>query len=74
MGQLAVMGRKGDTKIIWSADNADEVGNARRAFDDLRGKGFMAYAVADRGRKGEQITEFAPDAERLILVPPMRGG
>lgn len=74
MSELSVMGRRGDTKVIWSANNPDEVANARRTFEDLRKKGFMAYSVEEGGAAGRQITEFAPDAERLIMVPAMRGG
>ena len=75
MGELSVMGRRGDTKIIWDPGNEDEVANARRTFDDLVGrKRFLAFRVAARGSKGEQIREFDPDAEKLIIAPPMAGG
>ena len=75
MGELAVMGRQGDTKIIWDKHRAEEVENARRTFDEMRKKGYLAYAVRGReGEKGSQIHEFDPEAERLIMAPPMRGG
>ena len=74
MGELAVMGTKGDTKIIWSADSKDEVANAKRTFDDLRKKGYLAFAVRGTGEKGEQVTAFDASAEKLILAPPMQGG
>jgi len=75
MGELSIMGRQGDTKIIWDSMRPDEVENARRTFDDLRKKGYLAFAVRGReGEKGEQITTFDPNAERLIMAPPMRGG
>jgi len=64
----------GDTKIIWSAENADEAAQARKTFDDLRKKGFAGFAVNKKGDKGEQIFTFDPGAEKLILVPPLRGG
>ena len=74
-GTMAIMGRKGDVKQMWDRDNADEVAAARKTFTDLRGKGFLAYRAEGRdGRKGEVITEFDPDAERVILVPPVQGG
>jgi len=73
--QMSVMGREGDTKIIWDKDNEDEVDNARRSFDDLRAKGYIAYEVTGKdGSKGKLMTEFDPDAERIILSPPMVGG
>ena len=74
MGELAVMGRQGDTKVIWDASNADEVAAARKTFDELRGKGFLAFSVKAMGGKGEQIFKFDPEAEKIILAPPMRGG
>lgn len=64
----------GDTKVIWSASNADEIETARRTFDDLKAKGFAAFSVKANGDKGEQITKFDPTAEKLIMVPQMRGG
>lgn len=75
-GILAVMDRTGDTKIIWSRDNDDEITQARKTFDDLKAKGFVAYSVKGKsgGDKGEVVREFDPQSERLILVPPMKGG
>jgi hypothetical protein len=75
VGELATMGRSGDTKLIWDAENADEVANARRTFDDLKKKGFSAFAVTGaKGSKGEMIREFDPAAERIIMVPALQGG
>lgn len=73
--EMAVMGRSGDTKVIWDSNNQDEVENARRTFDDLVGKKrYLAFAVKRDGEKGEQVREFDAQAGKLILVPPMRGG
>jgi hypothetical protein len=65
---------QGDVKTIWDSDNEAEVAAARKQFDDLRGRGFAAFRVTKKGEKGERITTFDPDAESLILVPPIRGG
>jgi hypothetical protein len=64
----------GDTKLIWSKNNRDEVESARRTFDELKKKGFSAFAVKKDGEKGEQIFSFDETAEKLIMVPAMRGG
>ena len=64
----------GDTKLIWNSRNADETENARRTFDDLKKKGFAAFAVKRDGEKGEQIFKFDAEAEKIIMVPQMRGG
>lgn len=68
------MGKEGDTKVIWSAENEDEVAQAKKTFTDLLKKGFLAFSVKKDGDKGEQVKEFDPAAEKLILVPRMAGG
>ncbi len=74
MGTISVMDRKGDTKLIWDPDNEVETASAKRTFDDLHGKGFLAYTVEKGGKKGSVIRDFDPDAEKIILAPPMAGG
>jgi hypothetical protein len=75
MGQMAVMGREGDTKLIWDKNQDAEVENAKATFDRLTKAGYMAYSVKGRnGEKDEQIRAFDPDAERIILAPPLQGG
>jgi phage terminase large subunit-like protein len=76
MGEMRVMGRSGDTRIIWNPRDVDEVAAAKRTFDDLvGGKGFLAFRVnKESGNKGTQIREFDPQAEKLIIAPPMAGG
>ena len=64
----------GDAKLIWSRSNADEVESVRRTFDDLKKKGFAAFSVDSKGEKGKQIFNFDSEAEKLIMVPPLRGG
>ncbi len=71
---MAVMGVTGDVRVMWNPDNAAEVAAAKKTFDDLRRKGHAAFAVKANGDKGSQITEFDPEAEKIILAPPMRGG
>lgn len=74
-GEIATMGVEGDVKTIWDRNNADEVANAKQTFDNLRKKGYLAFRVTGKdGEKGEQMTEFDPTAERMIMVPQMRGG
>jgi len=65
----------GDTRIMWDAGVQTEVDSAKKVFDDLRARGYMAYAVlAEGGGKGEIVTTFDPAAQKLILAPPMAGG
>lgn len=74
MGQLRIMGGAGDTKLIWDADNDDEVANAKRTYDDLISKGFTAFEVKNDADKGERMRRFDPEAEKVIMVPRMAGG
>lgn len=73
-GTMAVLNQTGDVKTVWDSENEDEVSAARKQFDDLRKKGFLAYRVKRNGTKGEVIRTFDPEAESIILAPPMVGG
>jgi hypothetical protein len=65
----------GDLRVMWDPAVQDEVEAARAQFDELRGKGYLAYrAQGRRGSRGEVIREFDPDAERIILVRQNVGG
>jgi hypothetical protein len=72
---MAVMNETGDTKIMWSKDNQEEVDNARRNFDDMKRKGYTAFRVTGKnGDPGEQMRDFDPNAERIIFTKPQAGG
>lgn len=73
-GRFEIMGREGDTKLMWDKHADDEVDAARETFRKLRAKGYLAFKAKKNGDQGEAITEFDPKAERLIMVPPMAGG
>lgn len=74
-GEMAVLDHTGDYKIIWDADVPAEVEQARKTFYELKSKGYAAFKVkGEAGAQGEQVREFNPDAERLIMVPAMQGG
>lgn len=74
MSTMHVMDVTGDTKVMWSADNPDEVEAAKETFDRLKKKKFLAYTVKDNGEKGEVIREFDKTAERIIMAPQLVGG
>ncbi len=72
---IAVMGEPGDTKHIWDKRKTDEVDAARTLFTSLTKKGYRAFHVTGKdGEKGEQMSEFDPSAERMIMVPQLQGG
>ena len=74
MGQMATMSRAGDIRVMWNPDVPVEVAAAKKAFDEAIKKGHLAFAVKKSGDKGTQVREFDPEAEKIILAPPMRGG
>lgn len=74
-GMLRCIDETGDTKVIWDRSKPVEVEAARETFNSLKKKGYLAYEVTGKdGTKGSVITEFNPDAERLIMAPRMVGG
>lgn len=74
VGELSILDRTGDTKIIWDSAQEAEVDAARATFDDLKRKGYLAYTVNKKGDKGEVIKKFDPDAEKIIMSPALVGG
>ena len=74
MGELAVLDRTGDTRLIWDSANDDEVEAAKKMFKNLKDKGYAAYSVNKKGDKGEVMKKFDAEAERIIMAPPMVGG
>jgi hypothetical protein len=72
--ELCIMDHTGDTKTLWDPNSPDEVAAARRTFSDMKAKGYIAYRVAETGKKAEIMGVFDPEAGKVILAPPMRGG
>lgn len=47
---------------------------ANRRFDELIGKNYLAFSATATGETGTQVRTFDPEAEELLMVPPMVGG
>jgi hypothetical protein len=73
MGEIIHLARVGDIKIQWNSENRKEVAVARELFDKRIKEGWSAFREK-MGEKGDKITVFDPDAERIILVPSISGG
>lgn len=71
---MFVMDESGDTRLQWNPKNQAEVDAARRRFDDLKRRGYLAYKVDRRGGQGEVLDAFDPTAQRIIMAPQMVGG
>lgn len=65
---------KGDTRLTWDAGNEEDVETARQSFDRLAKKGYSAYRVDKKGDKQGRMEKFDPEAEKVILATPTRGG
>ncbi len=74
MGELAIMGKEGDLKVIWDQEKPDEVEAARQQYERLIEKGYIAFSVKKDGEKNEKIYKFDAYAEKIILVPMLKGG
>lgn len=73
MGEMRVLEKGGDMKISWSSTNDKEVAAAKETFEKRIKDGWAAFR--DKlGSKGDRIKTFDPDAERIILLPPITGG
>jgi guanylate kinase len=73
MSELRILGRKGDTKISWNRRSELEATAAKETFEKRIKEGWSAFREK-AGIKGDKIKIFDPDAERIILVPPISGG
>jgi hypothetical protein len=68
-------GGGGDQRQTWNPDNETETKLAKKAFDNAKKEGFIAYTVdPDTGRAGEVMRTFDPQAGKVIMRPPVRGG
>lgn len=71
---MEIMDHTGDTKKTWDPNQPVEVEDARRSFEALRKEGYAAFSVNEDGTAGVMLTEFDPEAGRIIMRPPMAGG
>lgn len=74
MGEMRVMGLQGDTKLSWDSKNKDEVKAARKLYKKLAEAGYKAFSVGGDYKPGNMLDDFDPDIEKIVFVPPMRGG
>lgn len=74
MSEMNVMDPTGHTKHIWDANNEAEVEAAEALYDSLTAKGYRAFHVKKDGEEGKRMDSFDPEAEKMILVPQLKGG
>ena len=73
-GEMAVMGRDGDSKHFWNKDAPIEVKIAKKVFKQYEKKGYRAFSMTEKGDQGELMNEFDPEAGCILFMPPMAGG
>ena len=78
---MVIMDRSGHTTVTWDPRNPSSCADAKREFDRLIREGYQAFqmnVVAENGvvveEKGNRVTEFDPQAGKLMLVPHLQGG
>lgn len=73
MGRLTLMSRQGDVGETWEVTDTGSVQKAKDHFDALMKKGALAFETTKPGQ-AEQIKEFNPEAEEIVMVPAIKGG
>ena len=65
---------EGDLKFQWDPEDSDQTDLAKKNFDAAKKKRMVGYRVNKDGSKGEVMRSFDPEAESIIMAPPMVGG
>lgn len=70
MGILRVLNHQGDGTVTWEVDNPVQIKAAEIVFEKMRSLGAAVYDED----KEEMIDKFRPEAEKLLVIPPVAGG
>ena len=78
---MIIMDSSGHTTVTWDPRDPASVNDAKREFQRLLAAGNQAFrmdVVSENGvvveEQGEHITEFDPEAGKVMMVPHLRGG
>lgn len=76
MGKLIVLDRTGHTTVEWDPTVEEETNEAAAKFGSIIASNFgIAYVPStDAPGKYEQVREFDPNAEEIIVRGPLVGG
>jgi len=74
LSEMCILDPTGHSRQTWDAAVPVEVEAARSMFNSLRKKGYVAYHVKKDGEPGEVMTDFDPEAGKVIMSPPLAGG
>lgn len=77
---MEIMDSSGHTTVTWDPTDETGVADARREFNRLLRDGYQAFRMEAQGdhvvveNKGERVSQFDPEAGRLLMVPQRVGG
>ncbi|MCK1670341.1 hypothetical protein [Bradyrhizobium sp. 150] len=78
---MNIMDRSGHTTMEWDAEDPVAVKAAKGKFEEYKRQGYQAFAIVEDGdehittqSKGRRIDEFDGSAEKIMLIPQLRGG
>jgi hypothetical protein len=71
---MVVLDQTGDTRHYWDRGNEVEVKEMKKLFKRMTDKGYQAWSVSRKGDQDRKITEFDPEAEKIIFSPALVGG
>lgn len=71
--ELCVLDHSGHRSLTWDDATSEGAAIAKSTLDDLRAQGYAAYSLDAKG-DGKVIWEFDPEAERIVVTPPLVGG
>lgn len=75
IGCISTLNTSGDTPTMWDTRNPAEVEAARRVFAQATASGKLAFKTTSKDpNTGDQIREFEPTAERIVVMNPLQGG
>ncbi len=82
MHTMDVLDSSGHTTITWNPEDQASVAEARAQFDHYIRQGFQAFAmevvhedgVVVEDKTDRRVTQFDPQAGRVMMVPQLRGG
>jgi hypothetical protein len=76
IGCLTIPSSNGDTRVMWDTRDEASVAEVRRVFDEMvKANHMLAEKVTEAaGHQGEQIRDFDPEAEVIVVHRPLAGG
>jgi hypothetical protein len=64
----------GDTPFEFNVTDEYDVDRAKQLFDKKLSEGFTAYYVDPFGIEEGEMSEFDPQAGKIIFTPPVKAG